>query len=500
MSERTQILFPILVILATLSFGAYSGYGAYTDGREAARLADEELSRVSENEEKIREALVRVSGVTSLMIRNGFWYTHRDSFGAESVLYFDLAFAARQDLTDEQLASLISHLQASEFANRNDIRTVTDTSLSQTLQFHNALYQSVLQGESTLSVESALTEKVRSGTPTSEELFQLSYLRELQGDYAGRDALNAQNCELYRERCEEDVRVRLEGKVVDKTGAAIAGASVELLSKPGSTPVETGVSGEYTLFLASQEMEKLRIHASKRNFSDGYADTIVLEGRSTERFYHIDDIQLESPIGIVTIDYDARVVTGIGNTFNQDGSVTLRTSQSTYTIPSQAIVHKDGTSYRGKRVDIYLYEFTKGESPPNLIALDTFDEVRGYAGNLMKSFGMPYIQFFAPEGEELHVLKSRPMELTYRIPDMDALYRNTDGIYRALTDRDMEQLVRASHGGGYPIDQAFLIGNDMLQFPAFWVFDRRRGVWDNVGIAVLNQQGTIGTIFYTIRG
>jgi hypothetical protein len=125
--------------------------------------------------------------------------------------------------------------------------------------------------------------------------------------------------------------------------------------------------------------------------------------------------------------------------------------------------------------------------------------VRGYAGNLMKSFGMPFIQFFAPSGEELHVLKSRAMTLTYSIPDMAALRANTDGIYRALTDADMNVLVRASAGGGYPIDREFLIENQLLQFPAFWVFDHKRGVWDNIGIAVLNTQGTIRTPFYTIR-
>ena len=63
----------------------------------------------------------------------------------------------------------------------------------------------------------------------------------------------------------------------------------------------------------------------------------------------------------------------------------------------------------------------------------------------------------------------------------------------------MELLVEASRGQPYHIDREFLINNQLLRFPAFWVFDRRRGVWDNIGVSVLDTQGTIRTIFYTIR-
>jgi hypothetical protein len=131
--------------------------------------------------------------------------------------------------------------------------------------------------------------------------------------------------------------------------------------------------------------------------------------------------------------------------------------------------------------------------------VDTFDQVMGYAGDLMKTFGMPYIQFFTQDGAELDVLKSKPMVLTYKIADMDALRKNTDQIYEPLTDRDMQLLVEASRGNPYVIDREFLINNQLLRFPAFWVFDRKRGIWDNVGVSVLDTQGTIKTIFYTVR-
>jgi hypothetical protein len=162
-------------------------------------------------------------------------------------------------------------------------------------------------------------------------------------------------------------------------------------------------------------------------------------------------------------------------------------------------VHRDGAPYRGV-VDVYLYEFTAETVPQNLTNIDTFDQVMGYAGNLMKSFGMPYIQFFSPDGEELHVMRSTPMVLTYTIADMEALRMNAAQIYGPLTDADMKILVDSSSvGRGYPIDRTFLIEHGLLRFPAFWVFDRKKGVWENIGIKVLDTEGTIQSLFYTIN-
>lgn len=493
------MFYPIAVIVLALSFGAYSGYQAYLVARDAAQQAAAEEAKLLANEEKITKALANVRGLDRLMLQQGFWYTFTDADGNQSVFYFDLASAARQDLDDSQLASLVSHIQASSLTSPESIRPLPDISLPPALQFHNALYQSAVSGTSTIALEEALQKKENAGEVSSEDLFQLSYLEELKGNYAQRDALNARNCKEFQERCEKSVTAVVTGLIEDKQGGAIEGASVEVVSRPEIPAVHTDINGAYRLVVKASDMEKLRIHAHKRNFSDGYADAVVLEGTTGTRTYRIDDIRLESPIGIVTIDFDNRAVTGLGNSFGTDGSVTLKTSQSTYMLPKGALVHEDGTPYTGDTADVYLYEFFKGDPPRNLTQLDTFDQVRGYAGNLMKSFGMPYIQFFAPSGEELHVLSSNPMLLTYTIPNMEELRENSDKIYRPLTDADMEVLVRASAQGKYPIDRQFLIDNQMLQFPAFWVFDRKRGVWYNVGISVLNTQGTIQTVFYTIR-
>ena len=364
--------------------------------------------------------------------------------------------------------------------------------------FEDAPSLSTVCLSSFLDETAELRQTVESGGASSNELFKLSYIAELSGDYASRDALDKQNCEEFGERCPSDrFTVKLSGKVVDIAGDPVQGASVSVLSRSDVAPVVTDSKGAYTLSFGVKEMEKLRVAASKRNFSDGVEPLIILQKGRTS--YEVSPITISSAISIVTIDTRTKTVSGgSGNEARPDGSFTIRTKNSTYEIPAGAVVRKNGTPYLGE-VDVYLYEFTADTAPESLLAVDTFDQVMGYAGDLMKSFGMPYIQFFAPGGEELHVRKSKPMVLTYRIPDMDALRNNEKHLYGNLTDADMELLVEASRGAPYRIDREFLINNRLLRFPAFWVFDREAGVWENVGISVLDVDGTIRTTFYTMN-
>lgn len=499
MRRFSGIFLPIIIIVLALSVGAYSSYQAYTAYTLEAAQDALERQKLEDNKARLQHALAGVSGLSSLLIQKGFWYSFRDAAGNEGVYYFDFEGAAARDMSAAQIAQLAGHIASSSILGVGTVTDVPNAKMPPSLQFHNALYATTFGGTSTIEIGQALDQRLASGKASSQELLQASYLAELNGDYAKRDALNKRNCAQFKTRCKDAVHVKITGRIVDQDGAPIENASVEIVSRPDVAPVKTDHTGSYAIRLGSKDMEKMRIHAHKRNFTDGYATITVLEGVVGNLTYAADDIELDSPIGIVTVDFVHRTVTGVGNSFNTDGSVTITTSRSRYDIPKGAIVRRSGAAYTGSTVDVYLYEFSKGNPPPNLIAVDTFDEVRGYAGDLMKSFGMPYIQFFSDDGEELHVLKSNPMSLTYSIADMDALRTNVDKIYRALTDADMEFLVKASQGQPYRIDREFLIENQMLQFPAFWVFDRGRGVWDNVGVSVLDTQGTIKTVFYTIR-
>jgi hypothetical protein len=63
----------------------------------------------------------------------------------------------------------------------------------------------------------------------------------------------------------------------------------------------------------------------------------------------------------------------------------------------------------------------------------------------MKTFGMPYIQFFdVDSGEELFTYSSNPMILQNQVYHMKELYENYDQIYTAITSEDMEFLYEFS--------------------------------------------------------
>lgn len=476
---------------------AYTGTSAAINAQIMNDEVAAHTAQITLNKMKLTETLGSLPNVTADDLIGGFWFSSRDQSGHENVYRVDPGALATADLTPAQLTELRGVVASSTIINRGEMTDVASSELPSELQFHNALYGSSVGGTTTNQLRATLERRVKDN-PTTQDLFELSYLYELMGEYAKRDALNAQNCRLFKQRCDTGIATKLTGRVVDDAGAGIQGATISIVSMPGVAAVRTDVHGAYTLSLKTAPMSKLRVRAHKRNYSDGYTDAVVLSVGSRDQ-YTLADITLESPVTIVTIDLARHTVTGAANRFNSDGSIELRTERSVYQIPPRAIVRRDGSIYAGDTVDVYLYEFTKGTPPTALMSLDTFDQVMGYAGNLMKSFGMPYIQFFSSGGEELHVRSSNPMILTYQIADMDALRQNTDRIYRALTDADMQVLVSASSAGGYPIDRAWLIDHHMLQFPAFWVFDRVRGVWDNIGINVVNPQGLIRTAFYTMR-
>lgn len=483
----------MLVALLIIAGGMLWGAFRYANIAQVIQKEQSAAEFIAQQRARFSEALQGL-GLDQATIASGFWYTYIDAEGNEHVLYFDPEALARLNLSDADLRQLKEVIAKSHITDKRSMRTVPLDELPSDLQFHNAVYSFGAAGATTLDMKKVLLDRVEKGTATSDDLFQLSYLYELEGNYAERDRLNRENCTRFKVRCAANT-ITASGRVVDNQGTPIAGATVEVVSHPGIAPATTDADGFYTLSIDSMKMEKIRFRATKRNFSDGYADTVlVTEG---VKAISVDDIPLESPLTIVTVDFAKKTVTGSGNRFTADG-VIVTTPQSRYEIPMDAVVDERGKPYTAP-IDIYLYEFTKGNPPESLMQVDTFDEVMGYAGDLMKTFGMPYIQFFTQDGTELHVLKSKPMVLTYRIADMEALRTNQDQIYQPLTDADLQLLVEASRGREYAIDREFLINNQLLRFPAFWVFDRKRGVWDNVGVSVLDIQGTIKTIFYTVR-
>ena len=488
--KRFILYFTLAIIVLTSTY--ISSQIAIYYLNYTSRLDDQNL--IGKDEALRRSLIASIQSqvnISSDDLEKGFWYSYTDKDGNENMYYFDLNSLVGGE---ETAAQFIERFKNSQII-KNKISSVSETQLPSEVNFHNTLI-SPDSNTPLFDLRDELLKKLDGGSMTSDDLSQLSYIYELQGDYSKRDYFKQLNCKLYKIECvNADKKVTISGKIVDQKGDPVAEASVVVLgTEKDSIQTLTNINGQYSLLTSVNNLQRLRIRATKRNYSEGFS--IVQINPGTPKKISADDIILSSPINIVTFDTEKGTITGSENAVNKDGSITIHTQYSTYDIPKDAIVDSSGKPYKGS-VDIYLYEFEQGTIPQSLSNLDTFDAIKGYAGNLMKSFGMPYIQFYTTSGVELDVLKSNPMRLTYQIRNMKELYDNKLNIYTSLTDADMDRLVAASHSKPYSIDRNFLINNNLLQFPAFWVLDRGKGVWENVGISVLSLDGLIQSVFYT---
>ncbi len=249
-----------------------------------------------------------------------------------------------------------------------------------------------------------------------------------------------------------------------RTNAPLSGVTVELLNNK-DIKTTTDSTGKYTFDIPLADSSRYRLRAWDPTHSDGFAAFSTYASGTTQSVYL--DFTIHTPDKIVDISL-ARDT--------HDGVFTVTSSQSTYTIPVDGLYTTDGTIFRGDQIRAYLYEFTKHTNMANYMYNDTFDAVYGYVGNIMKTFGMPYMQIYDTEGNELHIRKTHPALLRNKIYHMKELYDNYDHIYTAITGEDMNYIVAASKTDptGFPITRAWLISNHMLKWPAWWCLNRTK--------------------------
>jgi hypothetical protein len=494
--RATHVLSALSVVLGVVMIGSFGYiYYAWENAHEVISADQADEAARAQKEQQIDNALQQLP-VSRVDIEKGFWYSVTNPDGTDSVDFLDPKKLLDSGISEKQLAELVARLKSSHLVSKDNMKTVSEEELPAWADFHNKLYSFSGPGDFQ-NTQKVLEKRVVSSTTTTDDLSSLAYLYELKGDYAKRDKLNSQNCTQFKVNCpDKKNNATIAGIIKDMQNIPIQDATIEVLGKDVKT-VTTDSKGQYSITVPVHPPEKIRIRGLKRNFSDGIASVLVAPGMTGTR--QAPPIVLTSPLSVVTINPKKGTVTGDKNTHEPDGSFIVHSPHATYHIPANAVVDAVGKPYMGD-IDIYLYEFDNRTIPASLANIDTFDQVMGYAGNLMKSFGMPYIQFFTTDGKELFVQKSNPMALTYTIANMADLRSNKAHIYGPLTDADMLQLITASKTAkGYPIDRAWLIDHQLLRFPAFWVFDRKKGVWEAIGTRVLDMNGTIEAPFYTIN-
>ena len=471
----------ILITVVVLSTGGYFGY-KYYQAQKSAQMLEACV-------QKFADSLVfRNQEILESEDREKFYYSEEKS---ETVkLFFLRDFCAENRWDDDAINKKIYTLS------RGKKRNVKKLSFKEKPIHYQLL--DIIKNNSTayFPLKSALVRSCRVGKCSADEMKGLEYIHSLEGDYNSAEKIAASNCERHQTSCEKNVALTLGGVVKNGDGDPISSAKIEVLSDNSVTSVETDESGRYQIDFSSYDFVRVRIKATKTGYSDGVIPVNILTNKK-ERVYKNLDFTLNAPTKVVTLNNRTKTVSGKGASVENDNFVDV-TPWSKYFIPFDALVHADGTLYRGEVV-VYLFEFDKSTDMAQFMENDTFDEVVGYAGNIMKTFGMPYILFKTKEGETIHILKSNPMILQNKISEMEALRTAQDQVYPPLTEADLGFLVeQTQRGAGYPIDREFLIEHEMVRFPAFWVFDQVKGTWVNAGVKVLDTEGSIETLFYTI--
>ena len=331
----------VLIVIAVISVsGAVATF--YVVERQIAQ-EDREFSFEQELWEiEKRRVTDSLGGVISEReIRKGFWFEYMSKTGEIELVFVSVEDLAGQRLSRSELEQVVTDLDNGRIMDADSAMRRSEEELSQNLQFHNGIYASLSGGESTKDMLETLEGAQK---PSSADLSSLAYLYELEGDYAARDAAYediADICQSSREQ----LTVIIRGTVVDLKGEPVQGATIDVLGTNEAT-VRTDVTGSYATIVSTFVPGKLRISALKRNFSDGVVSVNTVSKDKT--VYEADPIVIAGAVSVVTIDTQNKTVSGSASEVRQDGTFVVRTDQSVYEIPGNALVHENGTLYQGE--------------------------------------------------------------------------------------------------------------------------------------------------------
>jgi len=347
------------------------------------------------------------------------------------------------------------------------------------------------------------------------ELIQLAYIYDLNGEYEIARLIEEKLCESFEKRCKPEVQFPIYGSVLDLQGEAIPKAVVGVLNYPDTT-VSTNRSGGYEISYKGQSPQKVRMRAVAPGYSDAYKDFyIVSNAKNQERERNFTLMKAHGVVrfdtngrssqpfnlqaSLVEEDFSLDSVEGIATAQYTDDSLILTTDLTQYTIPLDGFVRSSGTKYKGT-LTAYVYEFDKDSNVTDLLRVDASDAEGDFFGSMLKTFGMPFIQFYDDEGSEVFIDRSNPMVIVSQIAEMEALKAGSDGVYDPLTDDHLQLLLDYSNESitDYPITREYLIQNELVMFPQWWVLDRLKGKWAAEPFKLLNLSGLVETIFYSI--
>ena len=481
------LLYTLLFVFVLMWLG-YFYYLNYMDLHNSYKPS---AQQILDQREHIRQLLLQVRPDMDYdKAMNGFWYVYTDENGIQHFAFFSLNKLARLGLSDYQIQQFLSRIKKAKIQDKDEYTMLSEAELPDKYKFHNHIYSSPLESNY-INIKYTLEQKYKSGKYNKDDLFRLAYLYDLEGRFADRDKIYKLMCKKYSERCKNVlVYVEVSGIVQDNTGKPLSGVMIKNLS--GKEITHTDANGHYSLRVKVGELEKLRFLADKPGYSDGTTSLMVLT--TGRKKYNLEKIIL-SPLNeaVITVDTSSgRIIGEASNARIVSNVLTINTDKVSYAIPLDAIRDDSGKPFKGK-VEIHTMFYTRDNAPGSLMNTDVFDSALGYSGNRMYTFGMPYIKLFiAKSHKELFIYKAKPITIKYKMLHMDELYKR-----KIITPAQLQDMVSLSHEtSGFPINRKYIKKYNLWGFPTFWVFDRARGVWQEVGQKILDTKGLAEAIFY----
>lgn len=493
------------IFLAGILFGMMGYFAAKYYLTEQARSQLEALNLIVSVEDFVsRISFYDGTGIT-MEDADMFYYDYVDTSVPSVLMFSAREFYSLYARDQEELEAAIEFLKKTKKLNGV---TISKKATVVEMKIHNALHKGDADHENTFSkIKNSLEEKLKRSQISITEMETLRYIYTLGGEYPEMESLSQKICKKSRERC-NDQDVLVTGTVLDPIGRPIENATIMALNYPALGKAITKEDGTFEFKLKVGALDKIRLRAVKRGYSDGFQALYV---------YHSKEVVLEEPLikkeanfvlnqshAVVLLDLDNRTLElkkkGIIKSVNfKDNQFHLWTKNNTYHIPVSSFIDKDEKPRSRGTVELHLYEFDRGSANDigDLVLLDISSEDgnRLFLGGFLQTFGMPYMQFFTKAGEELFVGKENPIDMSYQIVEMGEL---TDREDYPVTEEELERLVQLSTElGGYPLTREFLIENELSHMPPWWMLNRKKGIWENVPFRLKNKEGLLESIFYS---
>ena len=299
-------------------------------------------------------------------------------------------------------------------------------------------------------------------------------------------------CKSNKDLCEKFIEINVSWKVKDQNGNLAEWIKISLLNNWLTT--ETNNKWEYNLKFKFYNFSHLRFKAYWNWYSDGF-NTISINNS------YIKNKNIVLNFTVSEAKWVYKINKNTVSKYKKWIYYIIEDWYSKYFIPRSGLYFENWDKYNWLDFTVYTYLFTKHTSSESMLANDTFQPVYWFVWNIMKTFWMPYIQFIDNiTWKELFIRASNPMILQNHIYHMKELYNNYDKIYEAISDEDMEYLVEYSEKKwGFPITFDFLTENNFLRWPAWWVLDRKKWIWECVGSRVIDTNWLVELPFYSIN-